>query len=447
MPPVKIIDNGPDAKRMVIVVMGDGYAQDDQEQYRKDVQRLVVNGVLAHDVYGDNRRAFNVYRVDLVSAESGVSTPTKSKDTALGLIYTGKWKSCWINPSPQSAALIKAATKGIDYNFVLLICNESGFGGCQSGKRMYITSGIKWDLVAHEYGHAVGGLFDEYVEEDKDYTGPAINAGNCSTVLDRDKVVWRSLIAASTQIPTKLGAGVGAATVGMFEGCNAFARKIYRPADNCLMRESDQSPVPTFCPVCRPLMTTALAPFLPVQVDDGGGAVHDDQMTGGVSEVMGEGNENEGGSYLFVELRVTPDGNFEVLSAEEMPGTPVAQKVPVSRFAYEVTTGGDSLSIETLADDPFVSRSSPPPGSDLGHRYIRAERAVLPVRIPVSAAELAADNQSIGLRLYAVEPSADATALDADSLPTMNAEGQLQLRAEIPPDILGPAILEKLGEG
>lgn len=444
MPPVKIIDNGPDAKRMVIVVLGDGYAQNDQEKYRKDVQKLVVDGVLAHDVYGDNRRAFNVYRVDLVSAESGVSTPTDSKDTALKLVYTGVWESCWINPSSQTTALIKAAAKGIDYNFVLLMCNESGFGGCQSGKRMYITSGINWDLVAHEYGHAVAGLFDEYVEKQTAYTGPVINVGNCSTVLDRSKVVWRSLIAASTPIPTKPGVGVGAATVGMFEGCNTFKKKIYRAADNCLMRESDQSPVPSFCPVCRPLMTTALAPFLPAPADADSEAGHD-PATGGESEVMGEVNENEGGSYLFVELRITPDGNFEVLSAEELPGTPVPQKVPISRFAYEVVTGGDTLSVETLAEDPFVSRSFPPPGSGLGPGYRRAERAVLPVRIPVSAAGLA-DDQTIGLRLYAVEPGADATALDADTLPALNAGGQLELRAEIPAERLGPAILEKLGE-
>lgn len=444
MPPVKIIDNGPDAKRMVIVVLGDGYAQADQAKYRNDVQRLVVNGVLAHNVYGDNRRAFNVYRADLVSAESGVSTPALEKDTALKLIYTGEWESCWINPSPQTGGLIRAAVRGIDYNFVLLICNESDFGGCQSGKRMYITSGINWDLVAHEYGHAIAGLYDEYVEKNEAYAGPRINAGNCSTVLDRNKVVWRALIDASTPIPTKPGGAVGAAMVGMFEGCNAYEKKIYRPADNCLMRESDQNPPPPFCPVCRPLMTTALAPHLPGPTDEDDAPRHDD-TTGGDTEVMGEGNRTEGDSYLFVKMRITPDGGFSVLSAEEMPGTPVAQKAPVSRFAYEVVTGGDSLLVETLAEDPFVSRSFPRPHSGHGHCYNRAQSAELTVRIPVSAEGLA--DSEVGLRFYEVDPSADASALDSDTLPAMNAEGQLRLRNEISAGELSPAILEKLDEG
>lgn len=438
MPPVKIIDNGRDADRMVIVVLGDGYAEEDQEKYRRDVRRLVVNGVLGHDVYGDNRRAFNVYRADLVSAESGVSTPERPKDTALKLIYTGVWESCWFDTSPQTSARIRAAVRGIDYNYVLLMCNEEGFGGCQSGKRMYITSGVKWDLVAHEYGHAIAGLFDEYGGEGE-YTGRAVNVGNCSTVLDRERVAWRSLIAASTPIPTELGGGVGAATVGMFEGCNTYDTKIYRPAENCLMRESDQNPIPQFCPVCRPLMTTALARFLPDTDDE----AFDDHATGGDAEEMGESNKDEGSSYLFVELEITPDGELsEVLSAEEMQGTPVTQKAPVSRFAYEVVAGEETVSVETLAEDPFVGRSYPPPGSGLPHRQVRAEKAVLQVRIPVTSSGL--DEVPIRLRLYAVDPDAEESALDDATPAGPGAGGQLRLRAEIP---LSDAIREKLREG
>jgi len=48
---------------------------------------------------------------------------------------------------------------------------------------------------------------------------------------------------------------------------------------------------------------------------------------------MSEDNKDAGGPYLFVEPSITPDGDLEVLSAEEMPGTPVTQKAPTSRFA------------------------------------------------------------------------------------------------------------------
>ena len=127
-----------------------------------------------------------------------------------------------------------------------------------------------------------------------------------------------------------------------------------------------------------------------------------------------------------------------------MPGTPVAQKSPVSRFAYEVVTGADSLSVETLGEDPFVSKSYPEPDSGQHHRHVRTDRAVLNVRIPVSASGLADSQSQISLRFYAVDPGADVSALDADTLPSMNVGGQLQLRAEIPADRLRSAILEKL---
>src|SRR5215468_9465966 len=79
----KILDNGPDGEKLVFVVLGDGYAAGDQRQYEADVDRLVLNGVFAHDFYHDNKAAFNIYRVNLVSQESGISSLTFQKNTAL----------------------------------------------------------------------------------------------------------------------------------------------------------------------------------------------------------------------------------------------------------------------------------------------------------------------------------------------------------------------------
>ena len=445
MPPVKIIDNGPDSDRMVFVVLGDGYAEADQATYRSDVQRLVVNGVLANDVYAENQRAFNVYRADLVSAESGVSTPSQTKDTALKLVFTGQWSSCWISESDESAALISAAVSGIDYKYILLMCNESEFGGCRRGSRMYITSGVDWDLVAHEYGHSIAGLYDEYDTPYGEYTGPEINEANCSNVLDRERVVWRALIAAETPIPTTLGGGVGANTVGMFEGCNTYRTGIYRPADNCLMRESGQDSVPPFCPVCRPILTSAISPFLPrpgQRVDDDFREARRDAVTERVTEAMNEDNNVQHGSYLFVEIRITADGDFEVLSAQEMPGTPVMQKAPISRFAYEVLAGQKTLSVETLPEDPFLVRCFPDPAQNKPHRYDRSETAILTLRIPIAASAL--EREPVGLRLYRVEPNTDVNTIDIMTLDKMSAAGRLELRTELPADKLGPAIAQKL---
>jgi hypothetical protein len=74
----KIVDNGPDGAKRILVVMGDGYAAADQTKYNNDVNTLVTNGVFGNDFFLENQNAFNVYRLNLISAESGVSASTTS---------------------------------------------------------------------------------------------------------------------------------------------------------------------------------------------------------------------------------------------------------------------------------------------------------------------------------------------------------------------------------
>src|SRR5215467_12624891 len=64
----KIIDNGPDGGKLILVVMGDGYAAADQTKYDNDVNSLVANGVFGNDFFRENQNAFNVYRLNLISA-------------------------------------------------------------------------------------------------------------------------------------------------------------------------------------------------------------------------------------------------------------------------------------------------------------------------------------------------------------------------------------------
>src|SRR5215470_9115539 len=65
----KIVDNGSDSAKKVIVVMGDGYASSDQTKYNGDVQTLVVDGVLGHDFFREDNNGFNVYRLNLISVD------------------------------------------------------------------------------------------------------------------------------------------------------------------------------------------------------------------------------------------------------------------------------------------------------------------------------------------------------------------------------------------
>jgi hypothetical protein len=276
----KLIDNGPDGAKKVIVVMGDGYAAGaDQTKYNNDVDRILTSGVFAKDFFAENHNAFNVYRLNLTSVDSGVSkrkydekgtadtsddtiipAEEKPKNTALKYIYTGQWSHCWMEGSPTTGFLTSEALRSIPkYDYVVIILNESGFGGCGGGGFQVITSGVGWDVMAHEFGHGIGGLWDEYVAGSTSYSGGPVNVPNCSTLLDRNAVHWNRFISPATALPTIFGTGMDSnRTVGMFEGCGTVAKGLYRPVSNCRMNGN----TPPYCPVCYTHMKKLLLPYL-----------------------------------------------------------------------------------------------------------------------------------------------------------------------------------------
>lgn len=262
----KVIDNGPDAGKKIIAVLGDGFNAAQQATYNSDVNNLIVNGVFGNDFFKENQNAFNVYRVNLTSVDSTVSTrvynengtpdnasddiivSTTMRNTSLKYIYSGSWAHCWMEPSATTGTLINNALAANvpNYDFVVIILNSTGFGGCGGGGMQVVTRAIGWPVVAHEFGHGIGGLRDEYTTS-RPYTGAAFNGVNCTTDLTRTTIYWKRFVSAATALPTTFGAGMDAnRTVGAFTGCGTYNSGIYRPVNNCRMNGN----TPNYCPVC-----------------------------------------------------------------------------------------------------------------------------------------------------------------------------------------------------
>src|SRR5476649_777759 len=143
----QILSAGPPGSKVNIAVLGDGFAAGaDQTLYKSKVDDLLINGLFKHDYYLEDIQAFNVFRVNLISVDSGVGTKkydngtllsTVTKNTALGIYYSGSWSHCWLEGGPNTDTLVQNALNAWlpDYNLVLILLNNPGFGGCGGGGR------------------------------------------------------------------------------------------------------------------------------------------------------------------------------------------------------------------------------------------------------------------------------------------------------------------------
>ena len=290
----QILRSGPVGSKKNIAVLGDGFAAGDQTAYNNKVKELLLDGVFGHDYFYEDMQAFNIFRVNLISVDSGVSrrvydekgTPadgsddtivsTTLKNTALGYIYSGSWAHCWLESGADTATRVQDAldTWVPDYDLVLIILNDPGFGGCGGGGFQIVTLGSSWTVMAHEFGHGAGGLADEYCQPGT-YSGGEPGAVNVTTNTNRLTLKWGRFVNPATSVPTGINPnpGVGSCTnfnqgakpagwssdqdVGLFEGAQYVTSGKYRPVENCRMRGNS----PPYCPVCYTEMKTRHHPF------------------------------------------------------------------------------------------------------------------------------------------------------------------------------------------
>jgi hypothetical protein len=267
---------GPPGTKRNIVVMGDGFTAADQATFNTYVQTALMDGVFARDYFLEDASAFNIYRINLESVDSGVSQRTwnemgtddtsddtissdTTRNTALGMIFTGQWSHCWMEYGTNTDQRINdAINKWVpDADNVLVVLNEPGFGGCGGNGRAHVTLGVAWDTIAHEFGHGIGGFEDEYSDHGA-YTGGELGWINLTTNTNRATTKWKQFIAPATPLPTGVGTaanynqGVRPATwssnfdAGLFEGGGTNNTGIYRPVENCRMNSN----TPEYCPVC-----------------------------------------------------------------------------------------------------------------------------------------------------------------------------------------------------
>lgn len=274
----ELLRNGSNGAKLNLVIIGDGFTAAEQAAYNTHVSNLVKN-LFSKDLYDETMDAYNIYRINANSTQSGVTkvnasgTVTTAKNTALDYRYSGIWDRCWMEPGPTTATKLNNILTSLvpQYNYVFIILNETGGGGCAGGGKLAITRGTNddnpgWSTAAHEMGHMVGLLADEYTVNCDLYSGDEPGQVNVTKNTNRNtlKGEWKNFVPASRPVPTISGCSSpvpgGTDTdedAGLFEGAQYTGQGKFRPAYNCRMKGNS----PLFCPVCYNEMQTRVKPY------------------------------------------------------------------------------------------------------------------------------------------------------------------------------------------
>jgi len=295
-----VIENGPPAEKVDILVIGEGYTESELPKFHKDVARM-VGKLFDTEPFKSRRKDFNVRALDLAEPASGVHRPRTSDNrrTMTGVQYNIFDSERYVLTLDDHR--MRDVASAAPYDFIEILVNEKQYGGggiFNDQATACVDSAFAEYVFVHEFGHHFAALADEY------YTSPVSYATsgssehpepwepNVTALHDPAHVKWRDLVDPSTPLPTSwdketfekhslaiqkerarlratnapesemdklfteertwetqfLGGQKFAGKVGAFEGAAYEPRGLYRPEVDCIMFTRDEV---GFCRVCR----------------------------------------------------------------------------------------------------------------------------------------------------------------------------------------------------
>jgi hypothetical protein len=137
------------------------------------------------------------------------------------------------------------------HDVAVLLVNDLIPGGSDGGGKTVIVANSAYSYLAHEAGHVLAGLGDEYTAP---YPGfPDVEEPNTTRETRRDRIKWNAWIEPETPLPTPPNATFQD-VIGLFEGSHYHTTGWYRPKLDCAMNHLE---VP-FCEVCAEALVSGI---------------------------------------------------------------------------------------------------------------------------------------------------------------------------------------------
>lgn len=225
-PTEKIIDSGPDDKRIKFVILGDGYLASQQTKFISDA-KVIANALFTKSPYREYKPYINIYAVKVPSnAEGAAKDPKSPIDNYFGSSFNVEGTDRCLFALKDQLVMKVASDNVPGYHQIMVLVNDSKYGGCGDDNYCTLsTNAQSGEIAIHESGHTYGGLADEYWFQFSDQP-------NQSSTNSQSAIKWSKWWGVN---------GIGAYN---YEGAGS---QYYRPHQNCEMKVLDAQ----FCNVCR----------------------------------------------------------------------------------------------------------------------------------------------------------------------------------------------------
>ncbi len=238
----QLLNNGPNASRLVVAIMGDGYTAAQQEQFFNDAQRK-IDLLVANEAFAPAKDLINGVAIFTASKETGTDIGTTMlRDTFYDTGFVGTVNSRLLTiatSTGRSRALTTLRDYAPDYDISVMLVNTTDYGGAGGSPTVVSLHALSEEILLHEIGHSFAGLADEYVDDISAPSYPPAEYANATQKTARAEIPWRAFLLDSVAIPTT-AATTDANVVGFWEGAHYRATGFFRPIYDSKMRTLDR---------------------------------------------------------------------------------------------------------------------------------------------------------------------------------------------------------------
>lgn len=252
----EMLVNGPSHNKLDLVFLSEGYTTAGEQQFYKDVSRF-LNFLFTLEPFAKLKSNMNIRAVFIPSKDEGPDVPGEGiwKDTPLDCNFYTFGSDRYL--TTESYWKVRDAASEVPYDQILICVNTETYGGGGIFNHYSVFSSrsdMSKEVFIHEFGHAFGGLGDEYYDSDVAYSdfyklSEEPNVPNLTTLVQFERK-WKDMLPVGLPVPTPPDHANQSKT-GVYEGGGYSSRGIYRPETDCRMKSNT---APDFCSVCRKAM-------------------------------------------------------------------------------------------------------------------------------------------------------------------------------------------------